>query len=165
MLSFRHTSTSHPISEIIIPHGARKRTTRVAPSPTMNPLSQQQSPYICDIPVSCSTTATTVDLNNKGSCAGANTTTNTAVSNKTHTTTTTSSSGMTLPIQFELLNKGGRIGMYLPHERKDRIAKFHSKRKLRIWRKRIKYDCRKKLADSRPRIKGRFVKRSDLEED
>mmetsp|Transcript_6983 Transcript_6983/g.12516 ORF Transcript_6983/g.12516 Transcript_6983/m.12516 type:complete len:373 (+) Transcript_6983:1464-2582(+) len=63
---------------------------------------------------------------------------------------------------MELLNKGGRTGIYLPEERKARIAKFHSKRKIRIWRKRIKYDCRKKLADSRPRIKGRFVKRSDV---
>eukprot|EP00578_Thalassiosira_sp_NH16_P031472 CAMPEP_0181077124 /NCGR_PEP_ID=MMETSP1071-20121207/783_1 /TAXON_ID=35127 /ORGANISM="Thalassiosira sp., Strain NH16" /LENGTH=355 /DNA_ID=CAMNT_0023158347 /DNA_START=773 /DNA_END=1840 /DNA_ORIENTATION=+ len=64
---------------------------------------------------------------------------------------------------MELLNKGGRIGIYLPDERRARIAKFHSKRKIRIWRKRIKYDCRKKLADSRPRIKGRFVKRSDVD--
>jgi len=67
--------------------------------------------------------------------------------------------------QMELLNKDGRIGIYLPEARKARIAKFHSKRKMRIWRKRIKYDCRKKLADSRPRIKGRFVKRSDMEDD
>lgn len=64
---------------------------------------------------------------------------------------------------MDLLNKGGRIGIYLPEERKARIAKFHSKRRSRIWRKRIKYDCRKKLADSRPRIKGRFVKRSDVD--
>ena len=64
--------------------------------------------------------------------------------------------------QMELLNKGGRIGIYLPEARKQRIARFHAKRKMRIWRKRIKYDCRKKLADSRPRIKGRFVKRSDM---
>jgi len=64
---------------------------------------------------------------------------------------------------MELLNKGGRIGIYLPDERKARIAKFHSKREIRIWRKRIKYDCRKKLADSRPRIKGRFAKRSEVD--
>ena len=67
--------------------------------------------------------------------------------------------------QMDLLNKDGRIGIYLPEARKARIAKFHSKRKMRIWRKRIKYDCRKKLADSRPRIKGRFVKRSDMEDE
>jgi len=65
--------------------------------------------------------------------------------------------------QMELLNQDGRIGIYLPEARRLRIARFHAKRKMRIWRKRIKYDCRKKLADSRPRIKGRFVKRSDMD--
>lgn len=68
-------------------------------------------------------------------------------------------------LSLELLNKEGRIGIYLPDARRARIARFHAKRSKRIWRKRIKYDCRKKLADSRPRIKGRFVKRSDMDED
>jgi CCT motif len=67
--------------------------------------------------------------------------------------------------QLDLLNKDGRIGIYLPDARRARIARFHAKRQMRIWRKRIKYDCRKKLADSRPRIKGRFVKRSDMDDD
>jgi hypothetical protein len=51
-----------------------------------------------------------------------------------------------------------KIGSYSPNARKLRIAKFHEKRKNRTWKKSIKYDCRKKLADDRPRIKGRFVR-------
>ena len=73
--------------------------------------------------------------------------------------------GAASPLSLDLVNKDGRIGIYLPEARRARIARFHAKRAKRIWRKRIKYDCRKKLADSRPRIKGRFVKRSDMEED
>jgi len=101
---------------------------------------------------------------------------------KNHTNTSTNPSSTSLQItnsvatqnssngllfdatQFELINKGGRIGIYLPEARRERIAKFHRKRKNRIWRKRIKYDCRKKLADSRPRVKGRFVKRSEMDD-
>ncbi|KAI9923273.1 hypothetical protein PsorP6_000705 [Peronosclerospora sorghi] len=51
-----------------------------------------------------------------------------------------------------------KIGSYSPAARKLRLAKFHAKRKTRTWKKSIKYDCRKKLADDRPRIKGRFVR-------
>lgn len=51
-----------------------------------------------------------------------------------------------------------KIGSYSPEARRLRIAKFHEKRKNRTWKKSIKYDCRKKLADDRPRIKGRFVR-------
>lgn len=80
----------------------------------------------------------------------------------TTTTTTTTALNSSSSLSLELLNKDGRIGIYLPDARRSRIARFHAKRASRVWRKRIKYDCRKKLADSRPRIKGRFVKRSDV---
>jgi len=34
----------------------------------------------------------------------------------------------------------------------------------RNWRKKIRYNCRKSLADSRLRVKGRFIKRSEQEQ-
>ena len=62
-------------------------------------------------------------------------------------------------------NKGSvhRVGVYTLEERAALVAKFHSKRGRRIWRKKIKYDCRKKLADKRPRLKGRFVTQEELD--
>jgi len=54
-----------------------------------------------------------------------------------------------------------RIGAYTVEERRARIARFHRKRKQRVWNHKVKYDCRKKLADNRPRFKGRFVRRVD----
>ena len=41
------------------------------------------------------------------------------------------------------------------------ISRFHEKRKRRVWKKKIRYHCRKNLADSRVRVKGRFVKSAD----
>jgi len=56
--------------------------------------------------------------------------------------------------------KGKLIGNYTPEERIERVKQFLEKRKHRVWKKKVKYGCRKKLADSRPRVKGRFVPRS-----
>jgi hypothetical protein len=60
----------------------------------------------------------------------------------------------------KVYNKHGRIGIYTPAERAAIIAKFNAKRARRVWNKKIRYNCRKNLADRRMRIKGRFVKRS-----
>eukprot|EP00566_Odontella_aurita_P012369 CAMPEP_0113545104 /NCGR_PEP_ID=MMETSP0015_2-20120614/11077_1 /TAXON_ID=2838 /ORGANISM="Odontella" /LENGTH=489 /DNA_ID=CAMNT_0000445435 /DNA_START=322 /DNA_END=1791 /DNA_ORIENTATION=- /assembly_acc=CAM_ASM_000160 len=60
----------------------------------------------------------------------------------------------------QVYNKNGRIGIYTPAERAAIIAKFNSKRSRRVWNKKIRYNCRKNLADRRMRVKGRFVKRS-----
>jgi hypothetical protein len=53
------------------------------------------------------------------------------------------------------------IGIYSPQRRKLRIQKFIEKRKFRMWTKKVKYDVRKNFADSRVRIKGRFVKKGE----
>ena len=49
------------------------------------------------------------------------------------------------------------IGTLTKLKRAEKIQKYLQKRKKRIWHKRIEYDCRKKVADKRLRIKGRFV--------
>ena len=60
----------------------------------------------------------------------------------------------------QVYNKNGRIGIYTPAERAAIINRFQSKRTRRVWNKKIRYNCRKNLADRRMRVKGRFVKRS-----
>mmetsp|Transcript_2706 Transcript_2706/g.9853 ORF Transcript_2706/g.9853 Transcript_2706/m.9853 type:complete len:353 (+) Transcript_2706:70-1128(+) len=42
--------------------------------------------------------------------------------------------------------------------RQERVARFKEKRRTRLFTKRIRYQVRKKNAESRPRFKGRFVK-------
>ncbi len=51
----------------------------------------------------------------------------------------------------------GFVGNYSPEARKERIEKFHEKRKNRMWSKKVKYDVRKNFADSRIRIKVSFL--------
>jgi len=55
----------------------------------------------------------------------------------------------------------GWIGAYSPDSRKKRIEKFLKKRSNRVWTKTVKYDVRKNFADSRLRVKGRFVKKEE----
>ncbi|XP_039052420.1 zinc finger protein CONSTANS-LIKE 1-like [Hibiscus syriacus] len=56
-----------------------------------------------------------------------------------------------------------RAHRYSPEEKKERIDRYRSKRNLRNFTKKIKYTCRKTLADSRPRIRGRFARNEDIE--
>eukprot|EP00573_Skeletonema_grethae_P004441 CAMPEP_0201694918 /NCGR_PEP_ID=MMETSP0578-20130828/7016_1 /ASSEMBLY_ACC=CAM_ASM_000663 /TAXON_ID=267565 /ORGANISM="Skeletonema grethea, Strain CCMP 1804" /LENGTH=635 /DNA_ID=CAMNT_0048180669 /DNA_START=165 /DNA_END=2072 /DNA_ORIENTATION=+ len=55
----------------------------------------------------------------------------------------------------------GWVGAYSPTSRELRINKFLAKRNHRVWVKKVKYDVRKNFADSRLRVKGRFVKKED----
>jgi len=55
----------------------------------------------------------------------------------------------------------GWVGAYSPQSRRIRINRFLAKRRDRVWTKKVKYDVRKNFADSRLRVKGRFVKKED----
>jgi len=82
--------------------------------------------------------------------------------------------GMALPPEVEeLISKSKifntmqypfvkKIGPLTVEERQAKVAKYLQKRKDRTWNKRINYDCRKRVADSRLRFKGRFVTKSQI---
>ncbi|CAN6460395.1 unnamed protein product [Victoria cruziana] len=55
-----------------------------------------------------------------------------------------------------------KVGRYSVEERKQRIHRYMKKRNERNFNKKIKYACRKTLADSRPRVRGRFAKNDDF---
>jgi hypothetical protein len=48
-------------------------------------------------------------------------------------------------------------------EREARVHRYREKKKNRKFEKTIRYATRKTYAEARPRIKGRFAKRSDME--
>ncbi|KAL6341046.1 hypothetical protein AAG906_032161 [Vitis piasezkii] len=56
-----------------------------------------------------------------------------------------------------------KASRYSPEEKKERIERYRSKRNQRNFNKKIKYACRKTLADSRPRIRGRFARNEEIE--
>lgn len=60
------------------------------------------------------------------------------------------------------LNNTYKIGKYDAKSRKQLLKRFHNKREKRILQKKqcIRYGVRKELADNRPRIKGRFIKKN-----
>eukprot|EP00245_Coleochaete_scutata_P011589 TRINITY_DN431_c0_g2_i1.p1 TRINITY_DN431_c0_g2~~TRINITY_DN431_c0_g2_i1.p1 ORF type:complete len:517 (-),score=86.53 TRINITY_DN431_c0_g2_i1:1057-2376(-) len=55
-----------------------------------------------------------------------------------------------------------KIGRYTMEERKSRIHRYREKRNERNFNKKIKYACRKTLADSRPRVRGRFARNDEV---
>ncbi|OMO97742.1 hypothetical protein CCACVL1_04474 [Corchorus capsularis] len=58
-------------------------------------------------------------------------------------------------------NKVGKLSV---EQRKEKIHRYMKKRNERNFSKKIKYACRKTLADSRPRVRGRFAKNDDFGE-
>ncbi|KAJ7980923.1 zinc finger protein CONSTANS-like [Quillaja saponaria] len=56
-----------------------------------------------------------------------------------------------------------RACRYSPEEKKERIERYRRRKNQRNFNKKIKYACRKTLADSRPRIRGRFARNEEIE--
>ncbi|CAI8592383.1 unnamed protein product [Vicia faba] len=56
-----------------------------------------------------------------------------------------------------------RVCPYSPEEKKLRIERYKRKRNQRNFNKKIKYVCRKTLADRRPRIRGRFARNDEID--
>ncbi|XP_009776466.1 uncharacterized protein [Nicotiana sylvestris] len=58
-------------------------------------------------------------------------------------------------------NKTGRCSV---EDRREKIHRYMKKRNERNFSKKIKYACRKTLADSRPRVRGRFARNDEFGE-
>ena len=64
-----------------------------------------------------------------------------------------------------LTDENRLIGIYTVKERQQKIALFRLKKMQRIHRRHVKYITRKKLAEERPRVKGRFTTRPNMSPD
>jgi hypothetical protein len=62
-----------------------------------------------------------------------------------------------------VVNSGNqkKIGKLTWEERLKRIERYRAKKAKRVWVKKISYGCRKRVADQRLRIKGRFISKSE----
>lgn len=66
---------------------------------------------------------------------------------------------------FERLSRVQNVGQMEPMAREARVMRYKEKRKNRKFEKTIRYASRKAYAETRPRIKGRFAKRTEVEAD
>ena len=56
-----------------------------------------------------------------------------------------------------------KVGTLSLEERKQKIYRYLEKKRRRNYAKRVGYVCRKRVADSRMRVKGRFISKSESE--
>ena len=66
-----------------------------------------------------------------------------------------------LPLRPLMANK--KIGPLTIEERNLKIQRFREKRNRRSFGRKVSYVCRKKVADSRLRVRGRFITKSEAE--
>lgn len=56
-----------------------------------------------------------------------------------------------------------KIGNLSLEERKTKVSMYLAKRKKRSWHKKISYACRRRVAEKRLRIKGRFASKEQAQ--
>nr|AGI62036.1 CONSTANS-like 12 [Erycina pusilla] len=62
----------------------------------------------------------------------------------------------------EFIGSGTGIIQFMDLGREARVTRYREKRRTRLFSKKIRYEVRKLNAEKRPRMKGRFVKRTDV---
>ncbi|GMI70378.1 hypothetical protein like AT1G04500 [Hibiscus trionum] len=77
---------------------------------------------------------------------------------------TTSSTPLASEISSLEDSTSNKVGKLSVEQRKEKIHRYMKKRNERNFSKKIKYACRKTLADSRPRVRGRFAKNDEFGE-
>jgi hypothetical protein len=59
------------------------------------------------------------------------------------------------------IEKVERVGNLSVEERITKVRRYIEKKHRRKWIKKVSYDCRKRVANVRLRIKGRFIKKQE----
>lgn len=127
-----------------------------------SPMTMTDSPIMVPVPVPMS--APPIPMGSMSACAASAIA---AGASMLRPTVSACSSTSALP---NIMGMGVGVGVNgeTPKEEERRearakaLARFRSKRASRSFAKRVRYECRKQLADSRPRVKGRFVKKSEM---
>ncbi|XWS60379.1 hypothetical protein CRYUN_Cryun07bG0031200 [Craigia yunnanensis] len=52
---------------------------------------------------------------------------------------------------------------FTPMNREEKVLRYREKKKARKFEKKIRYASRKAYAETRPRVKGRFARKTDME--
>ncbi|XP_050220579.1 uncharacterized protein LOC126670794 isoform X2 [Mercurialis annua] len=88
-----------------------------------------------------------------------------SLSNETQQFVSGTGNSTTLTSEMSSLEDSAfKVGKLSVEQRKEKIHRYMKKRNERNFSKKIKYACRKTLADSRPRVRGRFAKNDDFGE-
>ncbi|PIN07147.1 hypothetical protein CDL12_20287 [Handroanthus impetiginosus] len=74
----------------------------------------------------------------------------------------TLANGNNLSLVQSPMDQPKAISCHTSEDRREKLSRYRSKKSRRNFGRKIKYACRKALADSQPRIRGRFAKTEEM---